>query len=131
MYPREKNHPENHRREYCSDGAPSAISAGRRIPFPQPDGIFVKGKSFDMVPFLTAVQELYQRVVVEGVAREDLSVETEAFATLLMDRIDHSAGGDGVVAFRVIEGITIKSAESVAEYLFTLNGQTYMKIGCL
>lgn len=128
MYPGEKGHPGNHKREYCSDGAPISVS-GTRIPFPQPDGIFLKGNSFDMVPFLTAVQDLYQRAVVESVAREDLSIETEAFASMLMDRTEQ--GQDGVVVFRLFEGIAVKGADSVSKYISTTGEQRYLKIGCL
>lgn len=130
MYPRNKGHPDNHKRDYCSDGAPST-SSGSYIPFPQPEGIFVKGKSFETLPFFWAVQDLYQRAVVEGVAREDLSLEMEVFATMLMNRTKNDIGGDGVVAFCLFKGVALKGAESVSNFVFEAEGKRYLRIGCL
>ncbi len=133
MYPKEKGHPDNHKREYCSDGAPSS-AASSHIPYPQPEGIFIKGKTFDIIPFLKAVQELYQHVVVEGVSRDDLDLEMEAFATMFMNRTEHDRRGDNgeeVVSFRLLQGVTVLGEESAADFLNLANGQTYLKVGCL
>ncbi|TFY78545.1 hypothetical protein EWM64_g5465, partial [Hericium alpestre] len=53
----------NHRRSCCSDGAPSRMD--RKIldkppPWPQPEGIYVDGKKFHVMPFLDAIKAFYE-----------------------------------------------------------------------
>ena len=128
MYPRERGSPANHSRGYCSDGASSSITP--LIPFPQPEGIFIKGKEFNPIPFLLAVQDMYQCTVVEGVTRDNLGVEVEAFASMYMDRIAVDED-DGIPAFRLFKGISLRSPETYGDHLFTKNGSSYLRVQCL
>ena len=128
MYPHGKGSKANHKRDYCSDGARSAVTP--TIPFPQPPGIFIKGKEFDLITFLLAVQNMYQRTVIEGVARDDLGVEVEAFANMFMDRVVTDTD-DGTPAFRLFEELSLRFPETYGDHLFTKNGCSYLRVRCL
>lgn len=71
---------ENHKKLMCSDGAP--IEANKLVkevpPWPQPSGIFSLGTHFAVMPFLHAIQDLYQAVVQDEVTPPDLNVEMQA-----------------------------------------------------
>ena len=102
------------------------------IPFPQPDGIFTMGQTFDVLPFFQAVQDLYQRVVIEGTAREDLPIETEAFATLFMNRSSQNeAVRDNAVVFELFDGLRVVGADTIkGDLVFEMDGKSYLQVGC-
>ncbi|KAF8575931.1 hypothetical protein K439DRAFT_1261669, partial [Ramaria rubella] len=52
MYPGPTGSPENHKKEFCSDGGSVKF---RDAPWPQPPGIFIKGTSFDILAFLCTI----------------------------------------------------------------------------
>ena len=125
MYPNERGHPDNHKRDYCSDGAPS--STKHNIPFPQPDGIFVKGKEFNIELFLLAVQDLYGRAVIDKDTRENFSLCLDAFGQMLFQR--GTIQDDGVIAFKLFDGLGIP--DSVDDFVYALNGSKFLRILCL
>ncbi|KAF9061644.1 hypothetical protein BDP27DRAFT_1234910, partial [Rhodocollybia butyracea] len=57
LYPGPTNSSKNHKRSICSDCAPQKSKVP--ILYPQPDGIFTKGKEFHALTFLSKVCELY------------------------------------------------------------------------
>ncbi|KAJ3534877.1 hypothetical protein NM688_g7062 [Phlebia brevispora] len=128
MYPKPSGDPGNHKRDHCTDGAPLS---SKSIPFPQPDGVFTKGKSMHVIPFLRAVQELYDKICIQGVERSDLELELDSFATLFMSRTETNKLDGNVVAFRLIPGMDIFEPNAYKEFLFEDNGGQYLRIGCL
>ena len=128
MYPHGKGKEGNHKRDYCSDGASASVSPV--IPFPQPAGIFIKGKEFDPIPFLLSVQDMYPRTVIEEVTRDNLGVEVEAFANMFMDRIVTDTD-DGIPAFRLFEKFSLRSPETYGDHLYRKDGCSYLRVRCL
>ncbi|KAJ3554298.1 hypothetical protein NM688_g3185 [Phlebia brevispora] len=128
MYLKPSGDPGNHKRDHCADGA---LLSNKSIPFPQPDGIFSKGKQVHVIPFLRAVQDLYDKICVQGVERSDLDLELDSFATLFLSRTETNKLDGSVVAFRLIPGIDVSEPNAYKDFLFEDNGQQYLRIGCL
>ncbi|KAG1823907.1 uncharacterized protein BJ212DRAFT_1243728, partial [Suillus subaureus] len=84
MYPGPENSPLNHKQGYCANGVKQVSKSGKDPPpWPQPQGLFSKGRTFHLHMFLLAVQHIYKCVfIMQGPGEMDL-LETEAFAKLL------------------------------------------------
>lgn len=105
MYPGPVNSPENHNKGYCSDGAKQLSAKFTDVPeYPQPEGIFSQGKQFDPIVFLKTIREFYEKVVVEKVAQESLTVEDVAFGRMVNTRV--IVCNDGAVLFKLYPYLT-------------------------
>lgn len=69
--------------------------------WPQPQGIFQSGTTFNPLQFLATVQEMYEKVVIEKGNGDNLAMEYEAFSKLLQERTIVDA--DGHVLFKLFE----------------------------
>src|SRR6266699_7254783 len=68
---------DNHKRGYCADGAHQIVKKCDHdtLPdWPQPQGIFEKGTHFHPIEFLTTLQEVYEKVVVDRTSGVDVTV---------------------------------------------------------
>ncbi|KAF8580074.1 hypothetical protein K439DRAFT_1648290 [Ramaria rubella] len=81
MYPGPTGSPENHKKEFCSDGGSVKF---RDAPWPQPPGIFIKGTSFDILAFLRTILPV------------PVTMEDEAFVSLLSKRSVIEEDGTGL-----------------------------------
>jgi hypothetical protein len=90
MYLGPTGSPENHKPDYCSDGVKQAKDGPV---WPQPQGIFERGKVFHPLNFLTTLHEVYDTAVVNGSDGGDSAMEYEAFMMMLKDRTIVTADG--------------------------------------
>lgn len=101
-------------------------------PWPQPPGIFnAEYNEFHAFPFLRAVQELYQKTIVDSAPRNDLGMEMEAFASMLTARTQYNKPEEGMIIFRLYEGYTLKSPVPMDQYIVELAGIQYLRLDCL
>jgi hypothetical protein len=135
MYPGPTGAPENHKRGYCSDGVkskpPDNTSSNYLPPWPQPNGIFSSGTSFNPTAFLSAVREIYQKVIMgAGPGADGVSMEYVAFAEMLTNRT--SIRADGSVVFLLYPEFT---TDSCPEEWITkggeFDGETYLRMDSL
>jgi predicted lipid-binding transport protein (Tim44 family) len=79
MYPGPTGAPENHKRGCRSDGVkskpPDNTSSNYLPHLAQPNGIFSGGTSFNPQAFLSAVREIYEKVVMGTGAEMGLEME--------------------------------------------------------
>lgn len=126
---------ENHKRDCCADGAPvkPKDDVPDVPPWPQPQGIFTKGTTFHVLPFLLAVQLIYQKTVEEAQDIATLDAEQQAFATMFKERLlIESLDGLGHVAFfRLYAGLQIADEEAYRDYYMVKNGAKYLRLDCL
>jgi hypothetical protein len=94
--------------------------------WPQPQGIFELGTTFNPLPFLAAVHEIYEKVVVSR-GGENLTMENEAFARMLEKRT--IVAEDGRCLFKLFELDTPLSTPP--ELFVELNGFRYLCVDCL
>ncbi|KAJ3747519.1 hypothetical protein DFH05DRAFT_1359498, partial [Lentinula detonsa] len=80
MYPGPKNSPENHKLGYCSDGV---SQKNLDIQWPQPQGIFTKGKNFYPIPFLKTLRLIYDELIIQKRPIGELTMESQAFVELV------------------------------------------------
>lgn len=101
----------NHARDYCLDGFPTKLDKAKYskmpvAPWPQPEGVYVKGKTFNAVAFLHTVRRLYEVVVIDNNS-DAVSMEHHAFAMVLSTRVVHK---DGVPCFKLYPSLTLSSS---------------------
>jgi hypothetical protein len=94
--------------------------------WPQPQGIFELGTTFHPLPFLAAVCEIYEKVVVSN-GEDGLTMENEAFARLLKKRI--VVANDGRCLFKLFDLQTPFS--TLQELIVDFNGSQYLRVDCL
>lgn len=127
MYPGASGSPLNHRRGYCSDGAPVRMKCGGHIPYPQPPGIFTKAEQFHHLPFLLAVRELHRRVADECTTTDNLDLDYFAFSKLLGTRLV-KVGEDYL--FRLWTSLKIDE-QAASGLIVEHQGCRYLRIDCL
>ncbi|THH31610.1 hypothetical protein EUX98_g2599 [Antrodiella citrinella] len=128
MYPGPTGSTINHKRGYCSDGAPVRLKCGSpRIPYPQPAGIFTKAEHFHHLPFLMAVRELHRRVTDEHESATDMTMEYTSFSALLGARLVQI--GDDFL-FRLYTSMSIDE-KAVGGLTVMHNGLRYLRVDCL
>ncbi|KAJ7601836.1 hypothetical protein DFH06DRAFT_1351920 [Mycena polygramma] len=130
-YPGPKDSAENHKKVYCSDGFRTKIVGDSAAPWPLPAGIFTKGMEFYPFTFLEQVREVYARLVIDGVTREDLSLEHDALMNLLGARfvVDPLSGA---VMFKLFNDFAIPAADNVPDNLIVdYNGSKHLLMNCL
>ncbi|EJD40175.1 hypothetical protein AURDEDRAFT_170755 [Auricularia subglabra TFB-10046 SS5] len=86
MYPFGSGDPRNHARDCCSDGA--NVGYKDSVPYPQPPGVFVAGKRFNIPAFMGALSRL-QNFVANG---SDKPLEYARFQDLLGQRVQITSG---------------------------------------
>lgn len=122
MYPKPTASAENHKRGFCSDGAPVHLKSnedhyrkpdGTEVdhpPFPQPCGIFVnQGREFNPIVFLTTIRTVYECIVIERGTGGERAMEFEAFAEMLRLRIREI---DGTVYFKLYKSVELSPLQS-------------------
>ncbi|KAJ6450330.1 hypothetical protein DFH09DRAFT_1400157 [Mycena vulgaris] len=130
MYPGPKGSAENHKKGHCSDGFKQKIVEGEFAPWPQPAGLFTTGSEFHPLPFLAAIREVYEKLVVE--ADSNITMEREAFLLMLQKPGRIITSDAGAVLFKQFAGFTIPADDTTPEILFTeLNGSKYLRVDAL
>jgi hypothetical protein len=137
MYPGPTGAPENHKRGYCSDGVkskpPDNTSSNYLPQWPQPDGIFSGGTNFNPAAFLSAVREIYEKVVMGTGGEDGISMEYVAFAEMLTKRT--SIRTDGSVVFLLYPEFAMDSCteESTEEWIVKSESgnETYLRMDSL
>lgn len=132
---------ENHRRDCCADGGPikPKDDMPEVPPWPQPSGVFSQGTTFHVLPFLQAVQSLYQKTVEEAQDFATLDAEHQAFATMFKERLLIEAPGDNggssnlghLAYFHLYAGLHIADENAFRDYYMTKNDKKYLRIDCL
>ncbi|KAI0686377.1 hypothetical protein C8T65DRAFT_591216, partial [Cerioporus squamosus] len=145
MYPGGENSPLNHKRGVCSDGARTTSQKvtrtinGRSIPsqedppqWPQPLGIFKDGKTFNGRRFLTALEEMYDRVVKNGDVDSERTMEYLALTSLLQSRLEYTPATETHAAkalFRLFDGLELEDCP--AELVLEHEGSRFLHINYL
>ena len=135
MYPGPTGAPENHKRGCCLDGVkskpPDNTSSNYLPHWPQPNGIFSGGTSFNPQAFLSAVREIYEKVVMGTGGGDGISMEYVAFAEMLQKRT--SIRADGSVVFLLYPEFTVDSCpdEWVIKESSESGDETYLRMDCL
>lgn len=143
MYP-PGNKNANHRKGYCADGAPSVYKGpvptadGQEIhpnsllpEWPQPQGIFKAGNTFDPTRFLLAVRDLYEKVADHeihnpGIAFE-YSLEDQAFSRMLQAR---AIPEDGHTYFWLYD-LTFTTGSAHESLVAEIDGKRCLRMDCL
>ncbi|KAI0640825.1 hypothetical protein C8Q79DRAFT_878027, partial [Trametes meyenii] len=99
-YPGPEGSELNHKKLHCADGARQAskmitkmigaqqVQVTESPPmYPQPAGVFTRGTHFHVRRFIRAIQDLYERIVVQGAANGSFAMEDLALASLLQERL--------------------------------------------
>jgi hypothetical protein len=95
MYPGGIGDPRNHKRDHCDDG----VTAKLAIPFPQPAGVFTKGKHINAGEFRSALHRVVSLAIDyhSGSKAVDLTMADLSFIQLLFDRLrDATEGEEGL-----------------------------------
>ena len=128
MYPGGTGSPENHKRQYCSDGVKQRCD----IPWPQPGGIFEGGTNFYPIKLLENIRCMYERLCPPdgrglAPAEADLSMEEAALGTYLKNSLQIQ---NSKVVFQMPNDLIIPS--STPDYLLlTTNGTRYLRVDCM
>ncbi|KAJ7037697.1 hypothetical protein C8F04DRAFT_1328715 [Mycena alexandri] len=129
-YPGPPGSPVNHKKACCSDGFKPKLTDDVVAPWPLPTGIFSNGAHFHPLLFLAQVREIYDRLIIDRVKREDLSLEHDAFLKLLEARLVVDSGGN--VLFKLFSAFTIPAEDKVPDDLTVVyNGAPHLFINSL
>jgi hypothetical protein len=81
MYPGPSGSADNHKEGVCAHGVKQKSDTEKLPEWPQPSGIFVKGRAFIPIEFLKTLRTIYERITPGGEWRsgEDIPMEFEAF----------------------------------------------------
>jgi hypothetical protein len=131
MYPGGKGgSPENHKKGHCSDGFKQKAPAEDSAPWPQPAGLFTTGSEFHPLPFLAAVRDLYEKVVIAADAG-NLGLEDEAFS-IMLQQPGRIITVNGAVLFKLFGGFEVPAGDRVPDtYFVDHNGSQYLRIDAL
>ena len=146
MYPGPTGSSQNHKRGFCSDGCPVSFDRFKKIkiestnlqsnevspPFPQPEGIFTIGESFNPFCFLKVLRALFDRVVThnDDFMASEASAEDPAFSHMLQSRTTPLP--DGVTGFRLYRGLRLDAmAAEIAELVVEHEGARFLRLPML
>ncbi|KAK7027758.1 hypothetical protein R3P38DRAFT_3190841 [Favolaschia claudopus] len=120
-YPGSSGSPENHKKLFCSDGFRPTLTGETVAPWPLPPGVFSAGIHFHPRVLLAHVREVYTRLFVDKIKREDLSLEDDAFLRLLDSRVVIVTGSDddklrGAVLFKMFATFSIPATDTFHLY---------------
>ena len=124
MYPGPTGSLDNHKRGYCSDGVKQAKDGPI---WPQPQGIFERGKIFHPTNFLKTLHEIYDAVVVKGSDGGDSAMEYNAFLTMLQERTVFTPDGQYLFKLYNLSILTTSPSELLVDY----EGSSYVRMDCL
>ena len=124
MYPGPTGSLDNHKRGYCSDGVKQSKDGPL---WPQPQGIFERGRIFHPLNFLRMLHEIHDAIVVKGGNGGDSAMEYEAFLRLVNDRMVKTT--DGRFLFKLYD-LTMP-AGSPSELIIVHEGSQYLQMDCL
>ncbi|KAK7000737.1 hypothetical protein R3P38DRAFT_3218571 [Favolaschia claudopus] len=140
-YPGPSGSPENHKKLFCSDGFRPTLTGETVAPWPLPPGIFSAGIYFHPRVLLAHVREVYTRLFVDKIKREDLSLEDDAFLRLLDSRVVivpssvPSSDDDklrGAVLFKMFATFSIPATDTFPDDLIIdYNGSKHLFINSL
>jgi hypothetical protein len=126
MYPGPTGSSENHKKGYCSDGVKQVMKSDTVPDWPQPQGIFELGTTFNPLKFLTTIRELYEVLVIQGSNGNDLAMEYEAFTKLLTSR---TVTTDSGILFKLFE--LEMPFSTPPELIVYHDGSRHLRIDCL
>jgi hypothetical protein len=127
MYPGPSGSPENHKRGYCSDGVKRTMQGDKVPDWPQPQGIFERGLTFDPFKFLSTVREAFEEYVIHGGDGGDRAMEFQAFANMLHTRTKFTADGHCLFKLFDLEVPLSTPQDLVVEY----EGSHHLRMDCL
>ncbi|KAF9078571.1 hypothetical protein BDP27DRAFT_1459822 [Rhodocollybia butyracea] len=127
LYPGPTNSSENHKRSICSDGAPQKSKVP--IPYPQPDGIFTRGKEFHALTFLSKVRELYGLMASHS-GTQDVPMEYWAFAELFISNMKQGKDGDFLFNLSCLGNIAL-APNTPGSILVTIDDIQYLRVSSL
>ncbi|KAG2135866.1 uncharacterized protein EDB93DRAFT_1254119 [Suillus bovinus] len=128
MYPGPENLPLNHKRSYCADGVKQVSKSGEDLPpWPQPQGLFSKGRTYHPHTFLLAVQCIYECVFMQGLGEMDL-LKMEAFVKLLASCTEIHE--DGTVLFRLFTDFIV-DLSTPCDRIITHDDKQWLRINFL
>lgn len=104
MYPKASGSTENHKRGCCSDGVPVRLKTENVPPWPQPLQIFTDGTHFHPAALTRMVGEVTRKLFVDKQSPGSLRMEYEAFAQMLLDRVELL---DGICHFRIYRELQV------------------------
>ncbi|KAF9078661.1 hypothetical protein BDP27DRAFT_1412611 [Rhodocollybia butyracea] len=121
------NSSENHKRLICSDGAPQKSKVP--ILYPQPDGIFTRGKEFHALTFLSKVRELYGLMASHS-GTQDVPMEYWAFAELFISNMKQGKDGDFLFNLSCLGNIAL-APNTPGSILVTIDDIQYLRVSSL
>ncbi|KAK6969492.1 hypothetical protein R3P38DRAFT_3500892 [Favolaschia claudopus] len=136
-YPGPSGSPENHKKLFCSDGFRPTLTGETVAPWPLPPGVFSAGIRFHPRVLLAHVREVYTRLFVDKIKREDLSLEDDAFLRLLDSRVVIVPASDddklrGAVLFKMFATFSIPASDTFPDDLIIdYNGSKHLFINSL
>ncbi|EJD33698.1 hypothetical protein AURDEDRAFT_177222 [Auricularia subglabra TFB-10046 SS5] len=117
MYPFSGGDSRNHARDCCTDGA--NVSYKDSAPYPQPPGVFLAGKRFNVPAFMGALSRL-QTIVANNL---DKPLEYARFQDMLAHRVQITGG---VAYFRCLEGLVHEPPTTALE---EVDGVRMLRLG--
>jgi hypothetical protein len=126
MYPGPTGSAENHKKGYCSDDVKQTMKTDTVPEWPQPQGIFELGVTFNPMQFLITIRNVYENLVIENGSGDDLAMEYDAFVKLLKSRT--IVLPDGRCLFKLYDLRMPLSTPS--EILVNHNGSEYLRLDC-
>lgn len=145
MYPKGKNHKDNHSRNICSDGVRQSAEKVHLVingvsrdfvekppAFPQSKDVFTDGNVFHPACFMELVWTFYDHVVINQSAPGALVMHDYVFAALLYEHTVIVPGLDGCpskVIFKLFHSFKLAPGEAVV--LDNHKGEMYLCMDCL
>lgn len=136
MYPGPSKSPQNHKRGFCSDGCPVTLKRFKTEtndpqdfhppPYPQPEGIFSEGETFRLTRFIHAINDVYERIVLQNGsnAASGIAIEDQMFIQMLQARTVQLPDGQNI--FRLYPGLRLDHAPSYL--LVDYDGARYLRM---
>ncbi|EIW64988.1 uncharacterized protein TRAVEDRAFT_159779 [Trametes versicolor FP-101664 SS1] len=144
-YPGPEGSDLNHKKLYCSDGVRQAAQKVKTLigsqpvdvleeppPFPQPSEVFTNGTHFHPIRFISAVQELYERVIAAHSPGGASAMQDLAFASLLRERtqvVPATEEQQSMVLFKLYSSLQMGSCPP--EIIIERSGERYLRIDYL
>lgn len=101
-------------------------------PFPQPSEVFTNGTHFHPIRFISAVQELYERVIAAHSPGGASAMQDLAFASLLRERtqvVPATEEQQSMVLFKLYSSLQMGSCPP--EIIIERSGERYLRIDYL
>ncbi|KAF9540596.1 hypothetical protein CPC08DRAFT_650852, partial [Agrocybe pediades] len=134
MYPGPTGSSENHKKGHCSNGVKQKAKLGSpdsdtHPDWPQPAGVFSNGTHFHPVAFLTAIRQLYDKVIDGAISEKDYSMEDLAFSRMLRSRMVEKSGRS---LFRLYSDLELdKKPVDCSSIVVEEDSVRYLQVSCL